>query len=346
MTDLPTAALPPAGRRPRSFWIALVLGCLLLCSLAVTASLLALRNSTLGGERPFEEETIAGETDAAPRILDIPLVGTINDVDAGGRRSMVATIIAQLRQARTDARIQGVLIEMNTPGGGITASDVLYHEVDRFRAERKIPVVVLCDDVTASGGYYVAMAADHIMAHETSVVGSIGVIAQIMNVQGLLKTVGVQVNVIKSQRADGSESFKDIGSPFREMKPAERAMMQDMIQKMWSRFVDVVATGRKGKLTRPQVEDLADGRVWTGRQARDLALVDSLGYQDDALRKVMELAHVEHARLVRYRRPFSLFGGGLFGARWGEPDVSALVEQALDPAVSTSPHLMYLWTIR
>lgn len=324
--------------------MALALGFLLLSSLALSVSLFALNGGGRDSERPFEEERIAGEREATDKILDIALVGTIHDVDAAGRRSVVAAILAQLRQARTDDHIKGVLVEMNTPGGGITASDVLYHELDRFRSERKVPLVVLCNDVTASGGYYVAMAADHIMAHETSVVGSIGVIAQIMNVQGLMKTVGVQMNVIKSQRADGSESFKDIGSPFREMKPAERAMMQDLIQKMWTRFVDVVATGRKGKLTRAQVEDLADGRIWTGRQARDLALVDSVGYQDDALRKTMELAHLDRAQLVRYKRPVTLLGG-LFGVRSEPPDVGALLEQALDPAATAAPRLMYLWSI-
>lgn len=318
---------------------------MLLCSLAVTTSLVALKSGGRESDSPFEEERIAGERDATDKIVDIALVGTISDVDATAQRSVVAAIVAQLRQARTDDHVKALIVEMNTPGGGITASDILYHELDRFRAERKIPVVVLCNDVTASGGYYAAMAADHIMAHETSVVGSIGVIAQIMNVQGLMKTVGVQMNVIKSQRADGSESYKDIGSPFRQMTPAERAMMQDLIQKMWTRFVDVVATGRKGKLTRAQVEDLADGRIWTGRQARDLALVDSLGYQDDALRKAMELAHVDRAQLVRYKRPATLLGG-LFGVRAESPDMSALLEQALDPGAASAPRLMYLWSVR
>lgn len=344
MTDESTAAPPPPRGRPRSFWVAVVLAIMLLCSFA---ALLPLAYAGLGrqnDERPFAEAFIRGDRQASDKVLDIALTGTIADVDAGSP-SLVASIIAQLRQARTDDAIKGVLIEMNTPGGGITASDILYHEIDRFRIERKIPVVVLCNDVTASGGYYAAMGTDHIMAHETSLVGSIGVIAQLPDVSGLMGKVGVRMNVVKSKRADGSESFKDIGSPYREMTSAERALMQDLIQRMWGRFVDVVASGRKGKLTRDQIAALADGRVWTGRQALDLKLVDSLGYQEDAYAKVLELAHLEKSKLVRYKRPFNLFGD-LFGVRESAPDMRALLEQALDPAGSTAPRLMYLWSVR
>jgi protease-4 len=336
---------PKAGpARPLSFWVALVLALLLTVSVVANVLLVTLNSWLDAGSdnAPFEEEHLAGDRQAADKILDIALTGAIADV---GSKNVVSSIIAQLDQARKDDHVKGLLIEMNTPGGGITASDILYHEVDRFRKDRKVPVVVLCKDLTASGGYYVSMAADHIMAHQTSLVGSIGVIAEFTNVQGLMEKVGVKVEIVKSQRADGSESFKDIGSPFRQMKPAERAMMQRMVEKMWNRFVDVVATGREGKLTRAQIAELADGRVWTGQEALDLHLVDSIGYREDAWKKATELAHDPGARLVSWHRPSGLFGA-LLGARGTAPDLNALLDRTIDPALSASPRLLYLWTAR
>lgn len=346
MTDRDGASAPPTppSSSSKRFWIAVALVILVMAGLGLAVSRLSAVGASLTSS-DYEEEIVRGERDAADKVLDIALVGTISDVASTGSRSLVASIVAQLRQARKDEHVKAVLIEMNTPGGGITASDILYHEVMLFRKERKIPVVVLSNDLMASGGYYVAMAADHVMAHETSVVGSIGVIAQLVNVQQLMQKVGVQMNVVKSQRPDGSESFKDIGSPYREMKPAERALMQGMIQKMWGRFVDVVAEGRKGRLSRKQVEDLADGRVWTGREALGLSLIDSVGYQDDAFRKAAELAHVSNPSLVRYQRSTGWLSS-LLGVHQTLPALGAWVEQSLDPAAASTPRLMYLWSVR
>lgn len=344
--------MEPATRssRPVSFWLAIVLA--LMFGVSALANIVLAGLHMMGREgAPFDhqEHFMAGNLDASDKVLHIPLAGTIMDMDTSGglspSPSIVSRIAAQLQQARKDEKVKAILLEVNSPGGGVTASDILYHEVDRFRQERKIPVVVLCRDVTASGGYYVAMAADHVMAHHTSVIGSIGVIAELANVEGLMQKVGVQMNVIKSQRADGSESFKDIGSPFRPMKPAERALMQTIIQRMWGRFVDVVAAGRKGKLSRDQVAALADGRVWTGQQALELKLIDSLGYRDDALKKAQELAGLSSAKLVSWH-PRPTLVAELLSSRSDLTQVTALLEQAFDPGARTSPRLMYLWSLR
>lgn len=339
-------------RRPASFWIAIVLALILMgsCLVTVVALGVAVMATQRGEQKTFNEQYVLGKRSADDKVLDIQLEGVISDVDVstalGRTPNPVATIISELQQARQDTHVKAVLLEVDSPGGGVTASDVLYHALDTFRKDRNVPVVVLCGDVTASGGYYVSMAANHIMAHATSVVGSIGVIAELTNVQSLMQKIGVRMSVIKSRRADGSESFKDIGSPFRPMKPAERALMQAIIQDMWARFVDVVSNGRNGKLTHTQVANLADGRIWTAQQALELKLIDSLGYREDAFKKAAELAHLSSTdvKLVSYHRTSSLIGD-LLGSQVPSQGLQTLAE-TLDPMNRSTPRLMYLWTVR
>ncbi len=342
-----------SSRRAVSFWILLVLGILLGASALTNVALswLAFRGirQALYPPSGFQERVLAGNPHSTDKILDIKLTGAIFDFNTssllGGVQNPVTAVLAQLDAARKDPAVKGILLEINSPGGGITASDILYHELKRFRVERKIPVVVLCQDLTASGGYYVAMAANEVMAHRTSLVGSIGVIAEFGNISELMHKIGVKMNVIKSLRADGTESFKDMGSMFRPMKPVERAMMQRMVQSMWRRFVTVVATGRAGKLTRAQVEKLADGRIWTGGEALRLGLIDGLGYREDAWRKVQTLAGAPGARLVAWSRARGLLTD-LVGAHAQPPSLQALFNQTLDPVAGATPHMLFLWSVR
>ena len=163
------------------------------------------------------------------------------------------------------------------------------------------------------------------------------------DLDGLMDRVGIQMNVIKSTRWDGSESFKDIGSPYRAMKPEERRFMQGEIRRMWERFVDVVATGRKGRLTRPEVARIADGRVWTGREALALKLIDSVGYREDAWHRAQELGKAPDARLVTWRAQGSLLGE-LIGARAPWTALETSLQETAAPVATSSPRLMYLWT--
>ncbi|MBM3463097.1 MAG: signal peptide peptidase SppA [Armatimonadetes bacterium] len=350
---LPPSAIPPPPPpyqrppgRPTSFWVAIILAVMLGGSLLLNV-VLAIGAAVAAGKqaevRRFTERLVAGNPDADDKVLSISVSGMLI---GGGEESPyaepdpVTKVREMLRQARKDDKIKAILLEVDSPGGGITASDVIYHELATYRKEKNIPIVVLCEDLTASGGYYISMAADHIVAHETTMVGSIGVIAQFFNVSKMMGKVGLEVNVIKSMRFDKSESFKDIGSPYREMKPAERAFLQSMIDQMWNRFVNVVAEGRKGKLTRAEVAKLADGRIWTGREALRLKLVDSLGYRQDAWRKAADLGKAPQARLVAYSSRDNFLRALLSTQATG-----ARLERALlDPMTSASPRLMYLWT--
>ena len=295
----------------------------------------------------FQEVTLDGDRKQPDKVLHLSLSGVIMDGDASTpfaqRRDPVATIRAQLKQASRDEHIKAILLEINSPGGGVTASDVIFHELDAYHKARKVPIVALFDDVAASGGYYAAMASDHIMAHETSICGSIGVISQFADVHALMDKVGVRVNVIKSQRPDGSESFKDIGSPFRPMKPAERELWQGMINQMWHRFVDVVVAGREGRLTRDQVEQLADGRVFTARQALELRLIDAIGYRHQAWKKAAQMGGSHEAQLVSYVRQAS-FWRDILSSHAEQPSLQDVLARGLDPLAMSSPRLLYLWT--
>src|SRR5207244_8728631 len=172
--------------------------------------------------------------------------------------------------AADHAHTEALLLRINSPGGTVTASDIIYHEIMAVKEKRKIPVVAVIMDLGASGGYYIAVAGDRIIAHPTSVTGSVGVIMLRVNAEGLLQKIGVEASAIKS----GAK--KDIGSPFRPMTEDERAIFQSMINGFFSRFLDVVSKGRS--LPADQLKVIADGRVLTRPQALQLGLVEQVGY--------------------------------------------------------------------
>ena len=158
--------------------------------------------------------------------------------------------------------------------------------------------MVCLEGLAASGGYYVAQAGDTIMAYPTCITGSIGVIAMKFNFRGLMDKVGLDTDVVKTG------AWKDFWSPFRAATPKEKEMMQQIIEEFYRDFVNVVAQGRKMSLK--EVQQVADGRIFTAPQARDLKLIDKIGYLDDALKEAQALAGISGARIVRYHRPGSL----------------------------------------
>ena len=176
--------------------------------------------------------------------------------------------------------IKAVVVQVNSPGGSVVASDEIYHMLLDFDK----PVVVWMGDVAASGGYYISCGGDYVIAHPDSLTGSIGVISQFINAEGLMEKVGVEALVITSG------PHKDIGSPFREMTAEEQALWQTIIDEVYGDFVAVVARSRD--LPEETVRELADGRVYTGRQALENGLVDAVGTPDDAVAKAAELGGI------------------------------------------------------
>lgn len=225
--------------------------------------------------------TVGGGTTGRAAVGVIDLAGVISDDPSGILGSSPAgKFIEQVEQARRDSSVKAVVIRINSPGGSAAASQEMYQAVVRLRNTGK-PVICSMSDVAASGGYYVASACDHIFANAATLTGSIGVISQFMSFQQILGKVGVTPETIKSGQ------FKDAGSPMRSMTPAERQLFQAMIMDVYSQFVDDVTAGRKkptqNKLTRAQVQQLADGRVYTGRQAKAALLIDEIGGLHEAV---------------------------------------------------------------
>jgi protease-4 len=221
----------------------------------------------------------------------------INGVLVSGRSSAFDTALAasdtivdQINQAKQDASVKALLLMVDSPGGSVVASDLIY----RALKEAGKPVVVMFGETAASGGYYISMAGQWIVANPNSLTGSIGVISEFPNASGLLEKVGVNFVVITSGPR------KDIGSPYREMTESERAYWQTIVDEAYQGFVAIVAEGRHKSVD--EVKPLADGSVYTGRQALQLGLVDQLGYEADAIAKAAELGGISgKPRIVEYK---------------------------------------------
>jgi protease-4 len=193
----------------------------------------------------------------------------IGVVDLDGVILSPQPVVSQLKKFGDDSSIKAIIIHVNSPGGGVAASEEIYREVKRVRKEKNKKVVVSIETVGASGAYYVASASDKIFADQGSIVGSIGVIAQWVNYGDLLKWAKLKDVVIKTGE------FKDTGNPSRDMTPAEQAYMQSLIDNMFGQFIHAVSEGRGLKYE--DVKSFANGKVWTGEQAMSMKLVDSVG---------------------------------------------------------------------
>jgi protease IV len=294
------------------FWVSISLLCVLAFSVFANGilGLVALGSAAGSGIGHsvyldgYKSTLVDGKADSDDFIAIVPVQGVIMEApteDSAGKGSLsrMTKLLAQLEK---QDNLKGILLLIDSPGGGVTTSDLMHHELKRFKEKKKVPVLALFQDVAASGGYYVAMTADHVMAHRTSVTGSIGVISHFFNMTDLMNKVGVKMNTVKSLNSAGKESFKDIGSPYRPMRPEEQKLIQEMITSMWNRFVDVVAEGRKGKLSREEVAALADGRIFAGPAALEKKLIDSVGYPEEAYAKIRELAKSTDAKVLRFSK--------------------------------------------
>jgi protease-4 len=246
----------------------------------------------------------------------------------------VSAFREKLDAAAEDRHVKAVVVRVNSPGGAVTASDIMYQDLLAFRHETHKPVVVCMMDVAASGGYYLAMAADCVYAHPTTVTGSIGVIMNLYNAHGMLSMLGVSSNPIKSG------PNKDLGNPARPMTDEERAILQGIVNGFYDEFVHVVADGRH--LPEAKVRELADGRVYTGLEAQKLGLVDKIGYLEDAIQEALDLACIKDAVIVAYCR-----GQGYRGSCYAAaPHIPSEINVKFDVPGLSGPGgaaFMYLW---
>ncbi len=314
-------------RRPILPWI--LFGITLLLLVAVLLSSLAPERSprvVLDDER--NEQAV---------FVEIPVEGVIVDAAVEGVNP-VAWVGTSLRRAAREEKLGGILLRVDSPGGGIRASDVILRAIREFRREHEIPVVVWMKDVAASGGYYVSLASDWIVAHEDTITGSIGVIWPTVNWRVLTREkLGLELDAIKSAR------MKDIGSPNRAMTSEERRLIQGYVDDAYAKFVRLVVEGRK-KSARPVTEESVRAlasTILTGRKALEAGLVDQLGYREDAVAKLKALAGVERADVVEYAKPKSLFET-IFSARAPVSPVESRLRR-LERLYAEGPPLMSLW---
>jgi protease-4 len=207
-------------------------------------------------------------------------------------------IVSQLKKFRKNEAVKAIVLRIDSPGGGVGPSQEIYSEVKKTTGEKKI--VVSMGAIAASGGYYVAAAADHVVANPGTITGSIGVVMEFANVEELFKKIGLSAYVIKSGE------YKDVGSPLRKMTPKERKLLQGFIDNVYEQFVTAVAEGRQMPVK--EVRAIADGRIFSGEQAHKLGLLDSLGSMEDAIALAAQLGGIEGEPSVVYaeKKKFSL----------------------------------------
>jgi protease-4 len=238
-----------------------------------------------------------------------------------------AQAVGELQDFAEDPLVKAIVVRIDSPGGGVAPSQEIYNAVKRVRREHNKTVVASMGTVAASGGYYIAVATDRILANPGTLTGSIGVIMQTANFQELLEKIGVKSVVVKTGK------FKDLGSPFRPMMEEERLLLQSVMNDTLSQFVEAVADGRS--MDAAEVEQLADGRVFTGRQAKSVLLIDEIGDLHDAIKLAGELGGIEGTpRVLETTKPFSFqeFLESTFLGRI----------RSLAPSRFSAP-LLYLW---
>ncbi|TNE49024.1 MAG: signal peptide peptidase SppA [Deltaproteobacteria bacterium] len=301
-----TQQMPPSYQQPprqngmfKNSSCLAMFGCF--AALCIGLGLVIVISAAMFGSKPepsskMREVWISGKGKA--KIAVVQVNGAIMEGSRStGNVAAASDIVSQLNHIGKDSKVKGVLVLANSPGGGVTASDKIYNALKKL-TDRKLPVVVLMGDVCASGCVYMSAFATKIVAHPTSITGSIGVITSTLNFSKMLEKIGVQGVTI------ASKENKALLSPFEPVKPEHKAILKKIIDEMYVRFVDIVAKGRK--LKKDKLMKVADGRVFSGAAAVKLGLVDQLGYKQDALDLVKKLAGVSQVKLVKYRQRLGL----------------------------------------
>jgi len=285
------------------------------------------------------EEVVLLRSKAKEKILILDVSGIIGTSITYGiferEKDVLSRIYYRLKKASEDERVKGVILRLDTPGGEVTASDILYNEILKFKRDTDVPVVALMMGMAASGGYYVASACDAIIAHPSTITGSIGVISIFPNLQELFHKIGVDFNIIKSGE------MKDAGSTFRDLTEEEKKIFQGIIDEFYQKFLRVVYAKRKEVLSFEELKKIADGRIYTANQAYRFKLIDEVGYFDTALKKVLSLASLKEAKVISYtyypKRKTNIYATSLHSS-------SLLEEKNLDKIFSTlKSGFYYIW---
>lgn len=314
----------------------LVLGFLIVgvIALAVIVGLSGGGSSGSASSSQWEESYVTGEGEAEIAVL--PVAGAITDSASGGAFSASGAtpgaLRSQLQQAEDDPNVEAVILEVNSPGGGVVPSDEMYRLVRDFKDETDKPVVASMGSTAASGGYYISAAADTIVANPSTTTGSIGVIFNYTNFSEALDKIGVDPEPLTTGE------FKDLASPSDELSQQERDILNSQIEQSYDQFVSAIVAGRD--LTEERVRELGDGRTYTGQQAAENGLVDELGGLEAAASEARNLADIDQAEVVRYEESPGLLESVQARIAPEEPEAVQIMESA---GIEPTPEMQYLY---
>lgn len=321
--------------------ILVILGFLVLQAASCSLLVSAMGDSSPGAPKAKAGDSrVFGDKDAEVHFLQVPVYGVISSAPPEGLlgitdMSVLERVDRLIEHAEKSDRVDGLLLDIDSPGGAVDPSDLIYHKLMAFKARTGKPVIARLNGLAASGGFYVAVAADRIIAHPSTLTGSIGVIMQSLNYAGLFDKVGLDLVTLVSG------PNKDLLNPGREMTDEEREILMSVIDEVYGNFVGAVAEGRGMEIE--QVRELADGRIFTSRQALDGGLIDAIGYEEDLLALLREAGGGESVDVVRHKLPSKIWD--LFdlamqsAARHFRPESRLSVFERLD----REPGLYYLW---
>lgn len=338
---------PPPPKQGRTFagMIFMTLASLIFGgSLILNVYLLVFTGIVSGASSTSSRQTTILEGDASQKIAVIPIAGIIMDAQA-------AQFERFIKMAEDDMNVKAVILAVDSPGGSVTASDEIHHRVTAFKQKRNIPVVISMGSLAASGGYYIACAGDHVIAEPTTLTGNIGVLLPSYNVAKLADKWGIEETTLHSSGAD----FKNAGSMFHETVPTETAYFQDIIDQAFVTFKKVVKDGRTShtNFVAANIDQVANGKIYTAKDAMSLGLIDQVGYAADAYASAQTLAKLSKPQVVQYHNPPSFLE-----ALSSKSNVGALHAQSgvgLDASGVTvkldwqslqemaTPRLLYLW---
>jgi protease-4 len=315
----------------RKGWAIIIISSLLVLTVA-TMLFKADELGSTGTKNSWEENVVEGAGEV--KIAQLFVEGVISETASFTSTFTAESFLSQLDQAKDDAGVKAVVIRVNSPGGEVVASDDIYQKIREVQAAGK-PVIVSMGAIAASGGYYIAAPADFIFANPSTLTGSLGVIFSLPNYQEAADKIGYREIHIQSGK------FKDIGNPLKELSPAEREIFQSLVQESYNQFVNVIAEGRQ--MDKEKVLKIADGRIYSGAQAKELNLIDDFGSLEDATEYAMKQVGAEEAQIVRYSEPFTL--AALFSGQYssGQDAASLRLLDRVLPNTQAEPKLLYIF---
>lgn len=314
-----------------------LLGLFLLPWLAGCVVLVGSPFEALKSKPGLQETVVDGEGDAKLLIIDI--TGFISDQPTSRalglvqERSMLDRVTEELDKAAEDEDIAALLLRIDSPGGGVTASDEIYHRIRRYSEETEVPVVAALGGIAASGGYYIACAADEIVGHPTTVTGSVGVIIIGINVAGLMDKLGVENQTFTTG------NHKDMLSPLRQTRPEEAEIVEGVLDSMFERFKAVVKAGRPN-LDPAAWPQITDGRIFSADEAERIGMIDATGRLQDAVDRAKALAGLEDASVIKYHRAGATVNT-VYSQFNAEP--GSHTELPGLPIQASSPQFLYFW---